>query len=57
MTAKSMAKSVLALALMWAMEGPALMDEKDWNPELHAIADKCGVPRENLKWIMELAPR
>lgn len=42
---------MLAIALMFAMEGPALVDEKDWNPELQAIADKCGIPRDNLKWI------
>jgi hypothetical protein len=51
MTAKGMTKSMLALALMLAMEGTALADEKDWGPELQAIADKCGIPRENLKWI------
>ena len=51
MAAKGMTKPILALVLMLAIGDPALADQKDCNPELHAIADKCGIPRENLKWI------
>lgn len=40
-----------ALTITITMEGPALADEKDRTPELHAIAGKCGLAPENLTWV------
>lgn len=46
-----MIRTLLPIVAFMLMEGPALADSKDWTPELHAIADKCGLPRDHLKWI------
>lgn len=46
-----MPRLFLTLSVEMIIETPALADERDWTPELHTIADKCGVPRANLTWV------
>jgi len=51
MKCSGMIRVLVLFAIVMLMGGPAMAEDKDWTPELHAIADKCGLPRDNLKWI------
>ncbi|GAD50615.1 hypothetical protein NT2_10_00600 [Caenibius tardaugens NBRC 16725] len=46
-----MIRRLLPIFAFMLMEGLALAEGKDWTPELEAIADKCGLPHDSLKWI------
>lgn len=46
-----MIRMLISLASAMLIGGTALAEDKDWTPELQAIADKCGLPRGNLRWV------
>ena len=46
-----MARIVLSALVLVALATPCLANEKNWTPELNAIAEKCAVPPANLQWV------
>ncbi len=51
MTCRTMNRLLLTVAFIALLEGSVVASDKDWTSELSAIADKCGLPRTNLKWV------
>lgn len=45
-------KYVAALSMIFLIaEGTAMAESKDWSAEVEAIAEKCGIPPKNLRFV------